>query len=456
LLLAQAATAITSAAFAGQAIIKRFDSYVVEEDRILEERLQRVPRAFADILALYYAQRKTWGDVQLTVEDLANSVGVRVILTDPDGYVVADSDTNAEIGRQIQLTPTNDVSPYIIYAGEIVGVVTIQIKERALPSYNLGQQEYINSVNPVVLIAVVITGTLSIGLVLLYAHPILKTIESLTNAAGRMAQGDLTQRVEIHSRGEIGQLGHSFNQMADSLERIERLRRNMVTDIAHELRTPLSSIQGYMEGLRDTVIEPTSPLFESLHDETLLLGRLVNDLQDLALAEAGQLRLNRRHMALQDIIARAVHAMRPRANDKAITLIMDAPNKPLTIYADENRVDQMLRNLLKNAIAYTPEGGAVTASIVQENDVVTISVADTGPGIEAKHLPYLFERFYRADPSRTRATGGSGLGLAIVKQLAEAHGGSVWVDSSFGHGSTFAFVLPLNNRSTETNVTTLL
>jgi signal transduction histidine kinase len=244
--------------------------------------------------------------------------------------------------------------------------------------------------------------------------------------------------------------------MADSLERIERLRRNMVTDIAHELRTPLSSIQGYMEGLRDTVIEPTSPLFESLHDETLLLGRLVNDLQDLALAEAGQLRLNRRHMALQDIIARAVHAMRPRANDKAITLIMDVPSEPVSIYADENRVDQMLRNLLKNAIAYTPEGGAVTVSIVNDHDFVTVSIADTGPGIEAKHLPYLFERFYRADPSRTRATGGSGLGLAIVKQLAEAHGGSVWVDSSFGHGSTFAFVLPLNNRSTETNVTTLL
>jgi signal transduction histidine kinase len=306
-------------------------------------------------------------------------------------------------------------------------------------------QEFVQAVNKALALAIIIAGSIAIALILILLHPTLRLIEALTNAAKRMMDGDLSQRVRVRSRDEIGQLGNSFNEMADSLERVERLRRNMVSDVAHELRTPLSSIRGYMEGLRDDVITPTTQLFEALHEETELLTRLVNDLQDLALAEAGQLKLNCAPTAIRDVMSRAVSAMRPSANEKAITLVADVIGNPPPVYVDADRADQMIRNLLKNAIAYTPEGGAVTLTIHTDGDVVAVRVTDTGPGIELQHLPFVFERFYRSDFSRSRATGGAGLGLAIVKQLAEAHGGAVGVDSTVGLGSTFTFTLPIWN-----------
>ena len=306
-------------------------------------------------------------------------------------------------------------------------------------------EAFVEAVNRSLGLAILIAGSVAIALILILLHPTLRLIEALTNAARHMMLGDLTQRVTVRSRDEIGQLGDSFNEMADSLERIERLRRNMVSDVAHELRTPLSSIRGYMEGLRDEVITPTTQLFEALHEETELLTRLVNDLQDLALAEAGQLKLNCKPESIQDITQRAVSAMMPSANEKAITLIADTIGDPPLVYVDSDRADQMIRNLLKNAIAYTLDGGAVTLTINADGNRVVIRVTDTGPGIELQHLPYVFERFYRSDFSRSRRTGGAGLGLAIVKQLAEAHGGSVGVDSTVGLGSTFMIALPIWN-----------
>jgi signal transduction histidine kinase len=232
--------------------------------------------------------------------------------------------------------------------------------------------------------------------------------------------------------------------------------------VAHELRTPLTNIRGYLEALQDGVVEPERHIIDSLHEEAMLLNHLVDDLQDLSLAEAGHLKLEPQPVALADVVDRAVEAVRPRTEAEGITLQIDLP-EDLLLDIDPQRIGQVLRNLLENALAHTPSGGEVAVSAHaacpepsgalslskgrRGDQWVEVSVRDTGAGIAAEDLPYVFERFYRADKSRSRATGGAGLGLAIARQLVEAHGGRIWVESTEGEGSTFTFALPISIRS---------
>jgi two-component system sensor histidine kinase BaeS len=257
-----------------------------------------------------------------------------------------------------------------------------------------------------------------------------------------MERGDLSQRVAVNARDEIGQLAHAFNAMADGLARTEQLRRTMVTDVAHELRTPLTNLRGYLEALRDGVAQPRREVIDSLYEEALLLNHLVDDLQDLTLAEAGKLSLYREPTDLPALLAASAEALRPRFDEKNVSLsVGHVPGLPL-VHVDPKRIGQVLRNLLANAVAYTPEGGSVRLSAEASAEAVTICVQDTGVGIAPEHLPNVFERFYRADSSRARATGGAGIGLAIVRQIVEAHGGAITVQSTPGHGTTFRFSLP--------------
>jgi signal transduction histidine kinase len=182
---------------------------------------------------------------------------------------------------------------------------------------------------------------------------------------------------------------------------------------------------------------------DNLHEEAMLLSRLVNDLQELALAEAGQLRLECQPVNVGDVARAIVEVLSPHASTRDVSLVVHAPDDLPLAQADPHRVRQVLRNLLNNALDFTPQGGQVTVTAQPEGKWMSVQVHDTGPGIAAEHVPYVFERFYRADPSRARATGGAGLGLAIVKQLVEAHGGRVWVESTLGAGATFGFTLPL-------------
>jgi signal transduction histidine kinase len=241
----------------------------------------------------------------------------------------------------------------------------------------------------------------------------------------------------------------------------------MVTDVAHELRTPLTNIRGYLEALRDGVARPTPAMLESLHEEALLLNHLVDDLQDLALAEAGQLRLAPRSANLAPIVARAAEAARPAAAEKGVCVeIALAPGLP-PAHADPERVGQVVRNLLNNAITHTPPGGKISvageyiadcrlqiadyaleqSAVYNLQSAIVVTVRDTGPGIAPEHLAHIFDRFYRADRSRARATGGAGLGLAIVRQLVEAHGGRVWAESTPGEGARFIFTLPVASKA---------
>ncbi|MEP7356230.1 MAG: ATP-binding protein [Anaerolineales bacterium] len=295
--------------------------------------------------------------------------------------------------------------------------------------------------NQTMLLAAAAAGGVALLLTVVLSRGIVGPVAALTLAAGRMARGELDQRVEISSRDEIGQLGRAFNHMADSLHTSEQLRRQMVTDIAHELRTPLTNIRGYLEAVRDGVLPAQPEVVDSLYEESMLLSRLVDDLQALALAEAGQLRLQLQACQPAAIIERSVAGLGPRTADEPPVRV-ELPSDLPPVQADPERVSQVLRNLLRNARQHTPPEGTVTITACALPGWVEITVHDTGSGIEPEHLPFVFERFYRADPARARSTGGAGLGLAIVKQLVEAHGGQVTVDSRPGAGAAFHFTLP--------------
>jgi signal transduction histidine kinase len=308
---------------------------------------------------------------------------------------------------------------------------------------NATDRHFLGDVARALLIAVGVAAAGAMVLAWLLARQIVKPVESLTFAAEAMAAGDLGRRVTAPARDEIGVLARAFNTMADSRARLDGLRRNLVNDVAHELRTPLANLQGYLEVLRDGVTAPTPAVLAVLHEESLLLNRLVADLQELALAEAGQLPLVKEPVDIGELVAHVIDALRLQADAKNVTLVSDAAGMIPMAFVDADRVSQVLRNLLRNAIAHTPPGGTAAVAAMVQGDDIEVTVRDTGAGIAPEHLPYVFDRFYRADPARARATGGAGLGLAIVKHLVEAHGGAITVASTPGRGAVFTFTLPL-------------
>ncbi|MHB1128249.1 MAG: sensor histidine kinase [Bacillota bacterium] len=290
---------------------------------------------------------------------------------------------------------------------------------------------------------------LVIGLIL--SRAIVGPLKKLTYIVKEISNGNYHERVQVKQRDkEIVDLAKAVNVMADNLQTNERLRRRLMADITHELRTPLSIIQGNLEGMLDDVIEPSKQHIASIYDECLRLYKLVNNLRDLALADVGQLKLDRCPVDLNELIYKVYQLLRPVAEEKNISLAIQLPKQMPVIVADPDRLNQVLYNLMTNSLRYTPEGGRaiVKGKILAKSggkEWVQIEVIDNGVGIPAEDLPYVFNHFYRADESRTRASGGSGIGLAIVKQLVEAHGGQVWAESEPGKGSTFYFTLPLEH-----------
>jgi signal transduction histidine kinase len=276
---------------------------------------------------------------------------------------------------------------------------------------------------------------------LFLGRAIARSIEELTRATRAVAAGDRTRRVAVQGRGEIAALGASFNALVESLERGEQLRRNLVTDVAHELRTPVTNLKAHLEAIEDGLMTPTPATLASLREEIDHLAGLIDELQDLALADAGALTLARAPVELGAVLAAAVAAAVPRAQAQGVALTVSA-DEGVSVSADRPRLLQVLHNLLDNALRHTPRGGQVALEAHASDGGATIVVRDNGAGIPAEHVPFVFERLYRADPSRDRATGGAGLGLALVKRLVEAHGGTVALTSVEGRGTTVTITLP--------------
>ncbi len=374
--------------------------------------------------------------------DLWGGMGLRLLLADADGIVVADT-AETLLGSALTLGELAAGIP-ISVASQTVGTLLAVSTLADTPS---PATDFVAAVTRSTWLATLLTGGLALLLGLVFFWQIISPVRGVTAAAQRIAAGDLGQRVPVASRDEVGQLAQSFNQMADALALDRQLRRNMVADIAHELRTPLSVMQANLEAMVDGVLPTDSNEIASLHDETLLLARLVADLRLLSLADAGQLKLERKPTDLGDLVRRVAEPLRMQAESSRIALVTDIqPALPL-LDLDADRITQVLGNLLHNALRYTPADGRIAVRACVYNAAgsacaALVEVSDSGSGIPQDELPHVFERFHRADKSRTRVSGGSGLGLAIVKQLVEAHGGRIWAESRLGHGTTFAFTIP--------------
>ncbi len=266
-------------------------------------------------------------------------------------------------------------------------------------------------------------------------------IGRLAAAARRIADGHYAERVAAGGDDEVGELAAAFNQMSGSLEHTERRRLELVGDVAHELRTPLTTLDGYLEGLQDGVIEPNADTWTLLRTETSRLNRLVGDLAELWRAEARQLPLQREPVPLGPLLASLRERFAPEAAARQIHVLLE-PASAVAL-ADGDRITQIVGNYLANALRYAPTGSSVRLSVQLEEREVVTGVTDDGPGLSSDQLAQVFERFYRPDPSRSRALGGAGIGLAIARALAEAMGGRAWATSDGpGHGSTFWLALP--------------
>ncbi len=271
-------------------------------------------------------------------------------------------------------------------------------------------------------------------------------LADVMTAADTVAEGDLTVRVDEHGPGEFSRLARSFNRMTEELERTDRQRRNLTADVAHELRTPLHIIQGNLEGVLDGVYDPTDEHINTTLDETRLLGRLVEDLRTLSLAESGELPLRREDVDVAELLADVGTTFSGHAEADDIELRVETGPSGATIHADAGRMNQVLGNLVVNALRHTASGGSVALRSEATPDGVRISVGDTGEGIAADDLPFIFDRFWRADRSRSRGDGvGSGLGLPIARQLVQNQGGRIEVESEQGVGTTFTIVLPASD-----------
>jgi signal transduction histidine kinase len=410
------------------------------EIRRFEERGERaLTTSIAFELSRYYRLHGGWEGIQPSVEQWGTLSERRIILVSTEGTVVADSQGDL-LGKLYEPdSPGRLVSSpwqagaigtlYIPKSSPEVGFTSLQILVKAIGRFFIW--------GGLIAIAIALIMTFSLS------RRILAPIQTLTSTARRLGQGDLSQRVEVHDKGEVGELAQAFNSMASDLERAEQLRRNITADVAHELRTPLSNIQGYLEAVQDGVIKPDAATILSLHEEAALLSRLVDDLQELSLAEAGELKLAFQAENIAELIKQTVAATQAQAAAKGVLSSIDLPDKLPPVNIDRHRIGQVLRNLLENAAAHTDKGGSITVTAAQQGDWVEVSVADTGQGIPAEDLPNIFERFYRVDKSRARATGGSGLGLTIAKRLVEAHGGKIKAQSKRGKGSRFSFTVPL-------------
>jgi len=382
--------------------------------------------ALVDLLTAYYQDRGSWDGAQRLLGAPGDHMGMMgggmtgrgIVLLDASGVAVAGP--RASLGQAFGSGQRAGAVPVVI-DGATVGFI-VPGPVGASPA----EQEFLGRVRQALWMAAIVSGSLAVVLGGLLAGSILRPIRDLTSAARAIAGGDLTRRVAKRSRDELGELSLSFNQMASSLERAEHLRREMTADVAHELRTPLAVMRARLEGIADGVYPASRDSMQSVLDQTLVLNRLVDDLGTLALTDARQLRLDRTPTDLRALATRVIEGHAAQAASQAVSLQLESSAQDLIVEADPIRLEQLLGNLLANAVRYARPAGEVIVRLSElDAGWVEIRVMDDGEGIPQEALPFVFERFYRADRSRARAEGGTGLGLAIARNLVELHGGQI-------------------------------
>ncbi|MBN1641181.1 MAG: HAMP domain-containing protein [Anaerolineae bacterium] len=444
----------TVALVANRVIAREFTLYVRTGGQPRAQRL-------ADQAAQVYAQSGSWAGATDELATLLSAGapgagpgagrgqgvqqeqggGDRALVIDRQGQVVVD--TEGELTGQPMPGDYESVGTAITVGETRVG--TLLLTTRDLSGHSDLEKRFLDTVNQAVLWAVSLVAVAALVAAAILSRQLVGPLRALTAASEAMAGGDLSQRVGLERADEIGDLGRAFDKMASDLAAARAQRQQMTADIAHELRNPLSVIRGNLEAMIDgiypTDVEHLGPIYE----ETLLLQRLVQDLRLLSLADAGELHLVRSEVDLTALLRGIVESVQAVADDQGVEMAVDLPEERLTVQGDVDRLRQVVGNLLSNALRYTPAGGTVALRAARAGDRVTIGVADTGAGIAPVDLPHVFDRFYRADVARDRASGGSGLGLAIVRALVEAHGGQIEVQSALGQGTMFTLSFPASD-----------
>ena len=359
-------------------------------------------------------------------------------LADPDGRVVLPAGPY-RLGDQLD---TEELAGGIEVEvdGQVVGVALLTGEAPELSSQ---EERYLARTNRSSLYAALGATLAALLLGVFLARTLTRPVRELTAATQALAQGDLEQQVPVRSRDELGELAASFNQMSADLAKANELRRQMTADIAHDLRTPLTVMAGYLEALRDGVLSPSPERFETMHLEAQHLRRLVEDLRTLSLADAGELTLNLEVVPPQTVLEQVAAAYRHQAEQQGIGLKVNATPGLPDVSVDPDRMAQVLGNLVSNALRHTPAGGHISLVAVREADQVMLAVQDTGAGVSADELPHVFDRFYRGGESREGDGGESGLGLAIAKSIVELHGGTISMESIPHQGTTATIALPV-------------
>jgi two-component system sensor histidine kinase BaeS len=393
-------------------------------------------------LADYYAARGSWDGAEAVLpggrgRGRGAGGGPPLRLADAQDRIVAGQ-AGAPMGEMATAEELRNGLP-IVVDGQRVGTLLLPGGEWL----TVEQESFLGRVQ--LALAVSGGGALVVALVLgaLLVRGITRPLRQLSAASRSIAAGDLDTRVLVRSSDEIGQLAAAFNQMAADLGRAEGARRQQAADVAHELRTPLTVIQGHLEALADGIFPAAPEALDPALEQARLLARLVEDLRTLSLAEAGQLALNPVPTDVGGWVSGVVAGFRALAADREVSLGVEIANDLPPVRVDPERMAQVLGNLLDNALRHTPEGGQVAVRAARGDGGVVVSVSDTGPGVPPDHLPHLFDRFWRGDPSRSRRTGGSGLGLAIARRIVEAHGGRIWAELVADGGLRVSFCLPV-------------
>jgi two-component system OmpR family sensor kinase/two-component system sensor histidine kinase BaeS len=446
-LLVIAIGAVVMAFLTSRSTEQAFNLYTTRNSKVWAETL-------SPTLVEYYSQANSWQGVGTYLLNLGGSMTMgsggamgqgngygkgkgsagttmmaadqRLILADKNGEVIADTNGSL-IGTILDATDlANGVS--LISSNSLVGTLIVTPDNFAAGT---PASDFLASVNNAIASSTGIAAIIALifGAVLFFQ--IISPVRKLNKAAAAIAAGDLNQRVAIQSRDELGALGESFNKMAQSLSKAETQRKNMIADVAHELRTPLAAMQGTLEGIQDGLLPLDREQVDLLLADTTLLTRLVGDLRLLSLADSGELVLERSVVPPAALFEQIVERGKPIAQARQITLSLELQINLPEIWVDPDRITQLMNNLITNAVRYTPAGGEIKiiVSRFEGDNSLHISISDTGPGIALADLPYVFDRFYRAEKSRSRSSGGSGLGLAIVKQLVQAHGGKIAAES---------------------------
>lgn len=411
---------------------REFDRFVVNRDQV----------ELADRAAEYYAEYGSWDGLRTTTDTTDGDWqpgprrGQLVWLLDANGDIVFGPPSGRG-GQSIDEMPSLPVT----VDDQVVGTVVFEENPMIASVREPLEEAYVGAINRSVLLSAIGATLLAILLGSLLAYTIARPVRELTEATQAVAQGDLGRQVPVRGQDELGQLGASFNRMSADLARSNQARQQMTADIAHDLRTPLSVILGYTEALSDGKLRGTPETYQAIYGQSLHLSRLIDDLRLLSLADAGQLSLKPAELPACDVLIQAERAYQAQAIAKGVSLQTECAEDCPPLWADADRMMQVLGNLISNALRHTPEGGQVTLSATAGLDDVRLSVRDTGNGIAAEDLPHIFERFYRGDKAR-QADGATGLGLAIARSLVEAQNGRISAQSTPGEGTEFIITLP--------------